>query len=293
MKNLHVRNLVISASMLILSGVCSTGFSQKKSEAPSLSGGVKLEYTYPGNKPYKYVGQTKVVQNMDVDGQSMLVNISIIMGCKVKSALKQGENLNLEIEIDTMAQSIESPQGSTGGPVSDVKGKSFKLIISPTGKSVDLSEASKVVFNVEGSGESNFAETFLSYFPILPGGRVKPGDTWVSNDTLNSKSPTSTTWMPVESKYKFEGIENVDGIDCAKISVELSGTRKMTTQSQGMNISTNGPFTGSRIILIAVKDGYLVRETVTSRMTGRIEIPDQNMSFPVIMDITSVNQIVK
>ena len=99
--------------------------------------------------------------------------------------------------------------------------------------------------------------------------------------------------MPVESKYKFEGIENIDGIDCAKISVALSGTRKMTTQSQGMNISTNGPFTGTTIILFAVKDGYLVKESVTSRMTGKIEIPDQNMSFPVVMDITSVNQIVK
>jgi hypothetical protein len=293
MKNLHVKNLVVSVSMLIISGICSPGYSQKKSEAPPLSGGVKLEYIYPGNKTFKYVSDTKVVQNMDVNGQSMLVNISITMVCEVKSAVKQGENLKLEIKIDTMAQSIESPQGSAGGPINDVKGKSFNLIISPAGKSVDFSEASKVVYNVEGSGESNLGQTFLSYFPTLPTGLVKPGDTWVSNDTLDSKSPTSTTWMPVESKYKFEGIENIDGIDCAKISVVLSGTRKMTTQSQGMNIATNGPFTGSRIILIAVKDGYLVRESVTSKMTGKIEIPDQNMSFPVVMDITSVNQIVK
>ena len=34
MKNLHVKNLAISGSMLILSGIFSTGYSQKKSEAP-------------------------------------------------------------------------------------------------------------------------------------------------------------------------------------------------------------------------------------------------------------------
>jgi hypothetical protein len=288
-----MRNLVISASILILSGICASGYSQKRTEAAPVSGGVKLVYTYSGDKPYKYVGDTKVVQNMDVDGQSMLVNVSIYMGCEVKSAVKQDENLKLEIKIDSVAQNIESPQGSAGGPVRDVKGKSFNLIISPAGKSIDLSEASKVVYNVEGSGESNFGETFLSYFPIMPAGIVKPGDTWVTNDTLNSKSPTNTTWMPVESKYKFEGIENIGGIECGKISVVLSGTRKMTTQSQGMNVSTNGPFTGSRIILIALKDGYLVKDSVTSRMTGKIEIPDQSMSFPVVMDITSVNKLVK
>ena len=293
MKNFRLRNLVISVSILILSGICASGYSQKRSEAAPVSGGVKLEYIYPGNKTFKYQSDTKVVQNMDVNGQSMLVNVSIFMGCEVKSAVKQGENLKLEIKIDSMSQNIDSPQGSAGGPVRDVNGKSFNLIISPAGKSIDLSEASKVVYNVEGSGESNFAETFLSYFPTLPTGIVKPGDTWALNDTLDSKSPTSTTWMPVESKYKFEGIENIDGTDCAKISVVLTGTRKMTTQSQGMNIKTNGPYTGSRIILIALKDGYLVKDSVTSRMTGKIEIPDQDMSFPVVMDITSVNKLVK
>ena len=67
----------------------------------------------------------------------------------------------------------------------------------------------------------------------------------------------------------------------------------MTTQSQGMEIRTSGPFTGTRVLLFAVKEGYLVKESVTTKMTGNIEIPDQNMTFPVVMDITSVNQIVK
>jgi len=97
----------------------------------------------------------------------------------------------------------------------------------------------------------------------------------------------------VESSNKFEGIENIDGIDCAKISATLSGSRKMTTQSQGMDILTNGPFTGTLVLLFAVKEGYLIKETVTTKMTGNVEIPSQNMSFPVVMDITSINQNVK
>jgi hypothetical protein len=293
MKNLNVKNLVVTGLVLILSGVYSFSYSQKKSDQSLQKGGVKLEYNYPAAKSVKYLSDTKVVQDMDVNGQSMLVNISMTLGCQVKSIGKQGENLNLEISIDTMAQNVESPQGSAGGPISDVKGKIFNMVISPSGKIVDLSGASKIVYTIEGSGESTINQLFMNFFPVLPKNAVKEGDTWTSNDTLDSKAPANTIWMPVEANYKFEGIEKIDGIDCAKISAILSGTRKMTTQSQGMEIHTSGPFTGNQTLFFAVNEGYFIKQTVVSKMTGNIEIPDQNMSFPVVMTMTSTNQIVK
>ena len=293
MKNLHVKNFAVSASILLLSGICSIGYSQKKSEAAPVKGGVKLEYNYPEGKSYKYLSGTKIVQNMDVNGESMLVNVLISLGCEVKSTGKIGENLKLEIKIDTMAQSVESPQGTGGGAINDVKGKVFNLIISPAGKTIDFTEATKIVYTLEGSGENNLGDSFRNYFPSLATNPLKPGDTWITNDTIDTKSPTNSVWMPVESNYKFEGIKNIDGIDCAKISSTLSGTRKMTTQSQGMEIRTSGPFTGTRVLLFAVKEGYMIKDSVASKMTGTIEIADQNMNFPVVMDIISVNQIVK
>ena len=292
MKKLHFRKLAIAGSILVLSGIYSSGYSQKKSNDPP-QGSVKLEYNYPSGKTFKYVSGSKIVQDMDVNGQSMLVNISIYMGCKVKSAGKQGDNLNLEITVDSMAQSVESPQGSSGGSIDDVRAKVFNLIISPSGKVVDLSGATKIVYTVEGSGESNLAQGFMNYFPALPKNPVKVGDTWVSNDTVQTKTEHMSIWMPVQSEYKFEGVENVDGIDCAKISATLSGTRKMTAQSQGMEIHTSGPFTGTQTMLFAIKEGYFVKEAITSKMTGNIEIPDQNMSFPVVMNITATNEIAK
>jgi hypothetical protein len=68
----------------------------------------------------------------------------------------------------------------------------------------------------------------------------------------------------------------------------------MTTQSQGMgDINTSGPFTGTQVMFIAIKDGYLVKESVTTKMTGNIEIPGQGMMFPVVMNITSTNELRK
>jgi hypothetical protein len=128
MKNLNIRNSVFTGLALILSGICSVGLSQKKSDASVQKGGIKLEYKYPADKYIKYLSNTKIVQDMDINGQSMLVNISMSLGCEVKSAGKQGENLNLEIKIDTMAQNVESPQGRSGGPINEVNGKVFNII---------------------------------------------------------------------------------------------------------------------------------------------------------------------
>lgn len=295
MKNLQIKNSVATVLILILSGIFSSGYSQIKRDQTLLKGGggTKLEYNYQTGKLFKYATITKIVQDMDVNGQSMLVNVAINMACEVKAVAKQAENLKLEIKIDSMTQNVESPQGTAGGSINDIKGKVFNMVISPAGKTVDISEASKVVYTVEGSGENNLSQAFLSYFPPLPEGEVNPGDTWTTNDTVDTKSPGNSLWMPVQANYKFEGVENVDGIDCAKISSTISGTRKMSTQSQGMEIKTSGPFTGTQTLLFAVKDGYLIKESVTSRLTGTIEIPDQNMNFPVVMTITSTHEIVK
>jgi hypothetical protein len=294
MKNLLIKNLAITGLILILSVINSTGYSQKKSDASPSKGGVKLEYNYPAGSTFKYFTDTKIIEDMDINGQSMLVNVSMNMGCEVKSTGKDGGNLKLEIKIDSMTQNVESPQGSAGGPITDVKGKVFNMVISPSGKTIDLTEATNIVYTVEGSGENNLGQTFLNYFPYLPAGAVNPGDTWVINDTIDTKTATNTIWMPVESSYKFEGIENIDGVDCAKISATLSGIRKMKNQVQGMgDILTSGPFTGTQTLLISIKDGYLIKESVTTKMKGTMEIPDQNMSFGVVMDVTSTNEIVK
>ncbi|MEI6050887.1 MAG: hypothetical protein WCS03_18515 [Bacteroidota bacterium] len=281
----------IAVVFTLLSG--STAYSQKKSEESVPKGSVMLKYNYAATKPFKYIADTKIVQDMDINEQSMLVNVSISMGCEIKSSGRQGENLTLEIMIDSMIQNVESPQGSAGGSINDVKGKVFNMIISPAGKTIDLTEASKIVYTIEGSGENSIAQEFLNYFPALPKGPVKTGDTWISNDTIDSKTPGNSMWTSVEASCKFEGIEKIDGIDCARISATLSGTRKMATQTQGMDINTSGPFTGTQIILFAVTEGYFIKESVTTRMTGVIEMPNQNMSFTVVMDMTYTNGIVK
>jgi len=270
-----------------------TGYAQKKTSAALPAGTVKLQYNYSSDNSIKYMTTNKIVQDMDVNGQAMQVNINGLLKCSVKLQNKEGDNLKLEIKIDTMAQNVESPQGATGGEVTDAKYKVFGMVITPAGKPKDLTEAAKVVLTLPGSGPSDASQTFLDFFPVIPATPVKPGDKWVAHDTSNTKTATTTRFMPVESNYTFEGTEKFNGIDCAKITSILSGTMKMTTQSQGMDIATNGIFTGTKTLYFDIKDGYYISETTVTKMTGMVEITNQGMSFPVVMTVTATNEMVK
>jgi hypothetical protein len=273
--------------------ITSQAYSQNKPAENLPAGSVKLVYNYPSDRSIKYHVDGKIVQDMDVNGQSMLVNVSTFVGCNIKSTGKQNDNVTIEVKIDTMAQNIDSPQGVAGGPISDVKDKTFNMVITSKGKIVDLSEAAKISISIPGSGESDASMTFTDFFPVLPAMAVKPGDTWITHDTADIKGETMTRWMPVESNCKFEGIEQYNGFDCAKITSELSGTMKITNQAQGMNINTSGTFTGTSTLLFAVKEGYFIQETIKTKLTGTVEIADQGMSFPLVMDITTTNEMVK
>jgi hypothetical protein len=294
MKNSLKNRLIFTCALLIVISITTTGYSQKKTKKSLPKGTIKLEYKYPSDKVVKYFDDSKVNEVMDVNGQSMQVNVSSVFGCSIKTTGKQDGNIKLEIRMDTMAQNIDTPQGTSGGTIKEIQGKTFNMILSPTGKEVDVSEAEKIIFNVEGSGQSNASQSFLSFFPDLPKDPVKPGDTWISIDSVTSKTPIASMKMQVKSENKYEGIEKIDGTECAKISSAISGTREMTAQTQGMDVYTSGPFTGNTVLFFAVKEGYFIRQIVTTKMTGTIEISGpQNMSFPVVMDMTSTNEVRK
>ncbi len=273
--------------------ITGEAYSQDKSSDNPPAGSVLMVYNYPSDNAVLYQTTGKIVQDMDINGQSMLVNISTFLRCGIKSAGLLNDKLTLEVMIDSMAQEIDSPQGTAGGNIEDVKDKTFKVVIAPDGRMIDLSEAATIPIVVPGSGETDALNTFSNFFPVLPDKPVKVGDTWVTHDTSDIKGTSMTRWAPTEANWKFEGYEDYNGIQCAKITATISGTMKITNESQGMNISTGGTFTGERTLLFAVKKGYFVKETVKTKMNGMVEILDQGMSFPVVMNVNSTNEVIR
>jgi hypothetical protein len=286
MKNQFVKSLFSAGLIMMFSGICSNVLCQ------NTAGAVKIAYNYPVDKAIKYLGTTVMTQIMDIQGQSMQVDVNSAFGCFVKSAGKQDNNLKIEIKVDTLGQTTNSPMGGSGGAIQDIKGKTFNIVISPEGKMVDISGATAFIYTLEGSGESNMSQTFSDFFPVLPSKAVATGDTWNSTDSLTTKSTAMTMTTIDNTINKLEGFETVNGIECAKISSQHSGKISMKIQNQGNDLSIKGPFTGTSEFLFAVKEGYFIKMTSATKVNGNLEMTSpQAMTFPIVMDMKSVNEM--
>jgi hypothetical protein len=269
--------------------ISSSSFTYDKFLTPGSNGPVKLVYTFKDGKSIPYSSSTSVTQTMDVNGQTVNVLVSNDMAFAAKMVGKSGENLSLQITIDSLITKMESMQGSTGGKMKDVAGKSFNMVISPLGKEIDVAEAAKVEYTLEGSQAANNVSQFFAHiFPDLPENAINIGDTWTKSDTLTTKTATTNTTQIVKSICKFESIEQLNGVECAKITSSISGTMESTVQNQGMDIYLKGPVQGTVTLYFAINNGYFVKQEVLSKMNGNVEITGaQNMTFPMVMETNS------
>ena len=285
MKSRLVKSFFTAGLLLTFSGICPYVLSQ------TAAGPVNLVYNYPADKAIRYITNSTVAQIMDIQGQTMQTDVNSALGCSVRSVGMQDNNVKLEILIDTLGQTTNSPMGYAGGAIQEVKDKTINIIVTPGGKIVDISEAEGLTFNVEGSGESNFAQSLSEFFPVLPPKPVTVGEVWNLLDSISTKSPTITAKTVDNTVNKLEGIETVNGMECAKISTTHTGTITMSIQTQGMDISLAGPFTGTSECLFAIKEGYFIKLTSSTKMTGNLEIPSQGMTLPIVIDSKAVNEM--
>jgi hypothetical protein len=200
----------------------------------------------------------------------------------------------LEVWIDSLVEIINSPQGMAGGLIPDAQGRTFHMVITPSGKTADVEEARRLVYNIEGSGAGNMMSTFIDFFPVLPGGDVSPGYTWTSDDTIRTDSDLDAQVMVISSQYKFEGFEDIMGLRCAKFTSVNEGSTIMNNQAQGMEMKTTGTFTGKTVSYFAPSEGYFIKYESDSKLTGRMEMTSPAAyNFPVVIDIHRVSEMKK
>jgi hypothetical protein len=281
-------NYVSILIVMIFTIVFSTAFIINTHETPGSKDPVKLAYNFSEGKSTSYCSTTTITQAMDVNGQTMNVLINQNLAFKAKMLSKVNENFKLAITMDSLVSKVDTPNGVTGGKIKDVEGKTFNILLSPLGKELDTEEAAKIEYSIDGTPGGNLSQFFANVFPELPGKPVNTGDTWIRNDTVTNKSATSNTTQIIQSSNKFEGVEKINGIDCAKITSTINGTMQTTTQNQGMDILYKGPMSGTVTLYFAVKEGNFVRREISTKMTGTIDISGaQSMTFPVVMETNS------
>lgn len=147
---------------------------------------------------------------------------------RVAMVVRQGAQ-----EVLSMDSANEEPASAGGAPVAAMVGHAFVIEMDALGRPVAVEGADSLLEGMESGGEeSQKATVFLrqvfnddsllqmmqSALPALPEGPVSPGTRWdhqaqIDNPLLGA--------ILVDSRYAFEGLDEVAGEACARVTVEL------------------------------------------------------------------------
>jgi hypothetical protein len=267
---------LIGAAALILAGCAAKTAVVESAPAP----GIVLQYKMPAGQVLRYSEVGEVKESGEVMGQTIesVTKAESAFSFRAKGA-KEGNHL-LEATIENMTIQIRSMQGELSPDLTPVIGKSFDMVLSPLGTEVDVSGAESIQYEFMGSTR-NLASGFKIFFPDLPEKPVEIGDTWPSNFTIADKNETTDIRIEMQGVCTLDGFETVDGMECARIKSEYTGTIQGTGNQQGAELYFSGNAKGSDIWHFAVKEGLYVKSAsdVVNELVIDVVGP-QNLTIP-------------
>lgn len=253
-----------------------------------------LQYWMPENQVLKYQTSAKQTQIIEVMGQSVEVETEKTIEFSVKSKGLKENNLLLEVTIDSMSIKITSPQGDLSPDQSTVIGKSFDMTLSILGKEMDLSGADSIKYDLGPGDKRSISADFQALFPNLAGRPVKIGDTWTTKDTITEKSDNGEVRINLESVNTLEGFETVNGLECVKITAEVTGTLGGEGYEQGMDLTFKGEIKGTDTWYFAYMKGIFVKMITDVSTEGTITTSGaQSMTIPMTQEMKIEVKLIK
>ncbi len=282
-----IKRSITRRSVLAAALVLALAAAVPATSAPQAKPGaaVVLEYKMPAGRTLTYQNKSEQAQVMEVQGQSMDTQVVNSSTVTFKSKGLKDKNLLLGVTIDDITASItNSMQGDMSPDMATVKGKSFDMVLSPLGAEVDVTGAEAITFSTAGESQS-VASEFKAFFPDLPGKPVKVGDTWPSTTTVDENSGPMSIQVTLQNVNTLEGFETIDGLECARVTTNFTGTVAGSGNQMGMDLAISGTTKGTGSWHFAVKDGLLVKSASDSTSELTIDVSAAGMSIPMTQTI--------
>ena len=256
--------------------------------------GLILQYRMAEDQVLKYKLTIEQTQDIEVMGQQMKTETKGEIAFTAKSKGLRENNQQLGITIDSMIVSINSPQGEISPDMSSVEGKSFDMTISMLGKELDLSGAESIQYDLGQAGKRDLTSNFQAVFPDLADKPVKIGDTWTSKDTITEKIGSGEIKISLESFNTLEGFETVDGLECAKITVKITGSLVGGGEQGGADLAFKGDIEGTETWHFAYKEGLFVKQIADVFTKGTVSVRGpQEMSIPLAQNMKIETKLIK
>lgn len=277
-------------AVLVISG-CTTKQANVWGDPDS---GLILQYRMAEGDVLKYEMSSEKVEITDVMGQSMESHTQSSSLISFQSKGMQDNNHRLEVTIDSMGLDISTPQGDLSPDMASVIGKSFEMILSPSGKEIDVSSAKSIQYELEPLGNRSVEAGFQAIFPDLSEKPVKIGDSWTSQDTITDESGTMAVTIDINGVDTLEGFETVDGMECARVSEKFSGTIKGEGSQAGADLAFDGDVEGKSTWYFAYQKGIFIKMNSSFTVEAVVEVSGpQNLSLPTTQETKMEMKLVK
>jgi hypothetical protein len=248
--------------------------------AASAPASAVLEYKMPAGRALTYQTSSEDAQVMEVMGQTMDTHIANTGTFTFRAKGQKDKNWLVGVTLDDIAASVTGAQGDMSPDMSSVKGKSFDMVLSPLGVEVDVSGAEALTYAIATESQS-VASGFKVFFPDLPGKPVKVGDTWPSSDSTEEKTGSMTIQIQLQNVHTLEGFETVDGMECARVSSQVTGTISGSGNQMGQDMTFSGTIKGKNVWHFAGKEGIFVKGTTESTTEMSIDVSSAGMTIPM------------
>jgi len=250
-------------------------------EAPALAATVVLEYKMPAGRALTYQSRSEEAQVMEVQGQWMDTQTTNASTFTFRAKGLKDKNFLLGVTIDDIAATVaSSAQGDMSPNMGAVKGKSFDMVLSPLGSEVDVSGAEAITYDI-ATETRNLSSGFKIFFPDMPGKPVKVGDTWPSSAGTEEKTGSMNIRIDFQNVNTLEGFETVEGMECARISSQVTGTITGTGNQMGADLTFSGTSKGKDVWYFAVKEGIFVKAMSESTTEMSIDVAAAGMTIPM------------
>jgi len=271
--------LAASAAVILILAAGTVLATPAAPKAPAAAATV-LEYKMPAGRALTYQSKSEESQIMEVQGQSMDTTTTGASTFTFKAKGPKEKNLLMGVTVDELTANITGPQGDMSPDMTSLKGKSFDMVLSPLGAEVDVTGAEALSYAIAGESR-NLSSGFKMFFPDLPGKPVKIGDTWPSTDSTEEKTGSMTIKIDLQNVNTLEGFEAIDGMECARISTQITGTISGSGNQGGMDLTFAGTTKGKSVWHFAVKEGILVKQASDSTSEMSIDVSAAGMTIPV------------
>jgi len=260
--------------------------------AASAPASTVLEYKMPAGRFLTYQTSSEDAQVMEVMGQTMDTHTTNKSTFTFKAKGLKDKNFLVGVTIDDISASMTGAQGDMSPDMSSIKAKSFDMILSPLGSEVDVSGAEAITYSIATETRS-IANGFKTLFPDLPGKPVKIGDTWPSSDAVEEKTGSLTIQIQLQNVHTLEGFETVDGMECARVSTQVTGTISGSGNQMGQDMTFSGTSKGKNVWYFAVKEGIYVKAASESKTEMSIDVAAAGMSIPMTQTSKSEVKLAK